>query len=795
MGILSFNPTQSGIYQSIYSRQLMTLSAQSPTSILNYRLQQYQEEGNSSLLRGLNLKLFNLRVSAEKLANPSWEGVMQRWIVVSSNPQILTAQISFTNTSDFQQKFASFSAAEITGNPFATPNTKLSGVFGYLLINGKKISIGTSKVSTDDTRGIYDTLNSIASRINNTEDLEIKAEVLDNRLVLTSPSGRDLSAADKTLGGDKGGLGLRVLPVWSEEEVLSQFIPNLTSPLTIAQIQKVSSFSASLIADNPSATADTILWGVSGNLNINGKLVTVNTAGIADTLNTIAERINRRLDIGVKAEVENNRLILTSLDFAKPISIIDETKGGFAGGPQGLGLSRSANSGGKDTSSATYQASYQVKVVGIAKAQKNISYQAGEITGNEQAETSTPLGLSGYLTINETKIYLNPTQSLDDLRAIINSLSLGVEASLSDGQLILASSSPTTNTFTLEDQTTGGLRGGLGIGRPSTVVKGASAQLITGNLEANADTYLTEISGLLKINGKEIILGLPNSTDTLSRIAERINQTSGIGVVASIEDDRLVLRSTSASAINIEDYTTGGYAGGKGALGLVTSSSTFQAPQNAVYTVDERIYSQPSNLVRDGIPGVIFTLRSPSSLLDGEVITVATQVTSQNSIELVESSIQSFVEDYNQVMTSLNEYLTLTSEEKGAFYQNQTLLNFRDKLKGNVLEGVESATLSLSQVGITTVSNGKKDFTLKLSKSKLSELLASNLIQVVSLFNNPEDGIALRVAKQLNSLVLGDGIPDIDIGNRLRFTLYQPSKLPVTLGTTGQEGSIVNWTV
>ncbi len=854
-------------------QELFTTNKIDVKPVISFHISQDILAFKKQLLVGLNENLFNLKVSAERLTDSSFLSSLHFLSVVSSDSLAIRASAEDINSGDFQSKLASASAADITGNASAGEYTALTGVFGYLLIEGQRIPIGTNPHETKTNRGYPDTLIEIKNRINSLP-IESQADIVNGKLVIFSPAGRAVSVGDFTSGGKTNGLQLVAVPQRDASDILGGFVSSVNPRVdtTFASVQKIRSFTAVDMSNNPLANANTPLYGISGNVTINGIPVAFDTAGVADSLQLFANRINSiSSSLGASASVDgNNRLVIVSTDYTKPLSVQDATTGGFAGGPGGLGLSRSANSGSKDTAAASAIGLYDVTVIGTAQRQKNVSYSAAEITGNSSATAATPLGLTGNLVINGTKVYLFSYENLNDMASVLNGMGAGVTASVVENKLVLESSSANSVGFTLTDNSSGGTRGGLGIGVLSRDAKSVPLQVFTGNISANLNTFLAGISGYLQFknsnttltavinpttitvasasglqagdvltlnpggaaqeekqivsisgttitldaamnfahaageaatNVRTIQVGLQGTTDTAQRLVDAINNKRGAGVTASIDaNNRLVFSSTQPAITPITDATTGGNAGTQGAFGLLLFQSQAVQAQNAVYQVNGVTYSQPTNTVTDGVPGVRFQLQS-GSFPGSSNIMISTEVTEQDNVANIEDMIKNFAVKFNDSLKTLNKLTQFNthSEDEGAFYRNAGLETFKNTLVSSVTTPVTIANnteISLQDIGarLDEKLNGILNSTLSLDEDKLHKEITQNLKSVVALFNSQYNGIGERVSSLLNALILGDGIPKVDMRLEDKFTLFKQLEQQVLFSFFGsqQKGQVVS---
>lgn len=496
------------LFQDTGVQQILTTNKINVRPVVSFQISRDFLTFKKQLLIDLNQKLFNLKVSAERLNDPSFLSSLHFISVVSSDTAVRAATENF-NSDAFQSKLASASAEEITGNASANEYTALTGISGYLLIEGQRITVGTNPYETKSNKGYADSLMELKNRINSL-DIESRADIINGKLVIFSPAGRTASAGDFTYGGKTDGLQLTPVPQREVSDVLSNFItgqnPRITP--TQAEIQQLQSFKAEDISGNKQANGSTPLYGISGNVIINSIPVAFDTSGISDSMQSFADRVNAlSSQLNAAAYVDtNNRLVLYSTDRTKLLDVQDKTTGGLAGGSGGLGLSRSANSGSMDTSAASTVGLNDISIMGIAQRQKNVSYSAAEITGISSATETTSLGISGNLVINGTRVYLMSYESLKDVASVINGMGAGVTASVVQGKLILESNSANSVGFTLTDNSTGGARGGIGIGTMSRDVRSVPLQVITGNMNVDENTFMDGISGSLQFKSANTTL-------------------------------------------------------------------------------------------------------------------------------------------------------------------------------------------------------------------------------------------------------------------------------------------------
>lgn len=743
-------------YERYVVEQLYYSLKQSPLKFISSSLKLEKLQEKKISVKNLNISLYELKLASLSLKD-FFDGIVNKLNIVSEDFHTITGNVDFSTSS--LSKFYSYSVEEITGNPSATEYTPINDVWGYLIIQGKKISVGM------DREGNFQpfTLQQLKRKImESVKDVEVKIE--NNRLYLFS-NGK-LNVADMTEGGKRGGLGIKILPQYKEEEVVKYLFTN-SSKLKLEDFQKISSFSADQITGIPEADENTPLYGVYGEVIIQQEKFRINSYGTVDTLNTLKERINQNKFLKVVAEIdEEKRLILKPADINVSISIEDLTEGGAAGG---LGLSRSAGVSLKEHSASGFYQEYRVNIISPSQKQLNISYSVKEITGNPYATSQTPLGLSGEIILEGKRIYLYENLDLKNISEMINSLVPQVKSYILDGRLVIEKNTSEKNYFSIVDMTTGGATEGLGINRAGYVWTSLPVENITGNPEADENTPLVGVSGLLEINGVRIEIGI-NYFDTLKQIAEKINSAEDIGVEAMIINNRLQLVSKNSSVVVVRDYTSGGFGGGEGALGITSEFSVVFPPKNSVYLMDDRVYSDTLNKVSDGVSGIEFFLKNPSDY------SIKLQLTNQNNIYEIEESIKNFLEKWNRAIENLNQLLRIDGENKrGIFYKSKTLLEFYNKLLENFTTHLIE---ELKKIGIEM----DKENILKLNEEILKRNIYYNLSGVLKIFGE----IGKNINNFLQELIFSDGIPQVDLREETRFTIYKREKwLPVNIFKKG----------
>ena len=250
------------------------------------------------------------------------------------------------------------------------------------------------------------------------------------------------------------------------------------------------------------------------------------------------------------------------------------------------------------------------------------------------------------------------------------------------------------------------------------------------------------------VNGKEQTVKLrdkPGDKVTLQSISDKIN-AEGMGVNASVVKNngnfKLVLASTSsgtdnAFAITGAGSTDTGKVDGNVMGGLSQSAdaaSESKLAANAELTVNGVKVTSGSNKVSGAIPGVDLDLYKENA---------NTTVTLNQDSAGISKNLQSFVDAYNQVLSSIKDART------GSMKGNASVLSIQQQLQSVLtksIPGVDpvNSFAYLSQVGIAI----QKDGTIKLDSTKFNDALKKDPTAVKNLFgNSSNNGIAQLLNK------------------------------------------------
>ena len=396
---------------------------------------------------------------------------------------------------------------------------------------------------------------------------------------------------------------------------------------------------------------------------------------------------------------------------------------------------------------------YHLTINNLASATKNQSTNAtGKPVDPAAALNSEQAGFaliptSGTFTVNNVAIEVDvATDTLNDVIDRINATVPNVTASY-DGpndRLVLESSDPVnlklgqgadTSNFLAATRLLAAPVQGSG---PYTKTSQANLGMTKTNVildNARLKNALTSTeNGSFKINGVEIIYN--TTTDSLSEVISRINNSTA-KVYASYDAmaDKIMLQAkeTGSPGITLEDTS------GNLLAALEVLNAEQELGTNASFSITEvnggeTIYST-SNQIIDVLPGVTINLLAP-----GETA-LEIKADSENTL----AKIKDFVTQYNEVINLINTNLGQDGKLRSDI-SLQSLARYLWRQAVNPVPGLAENLNSLSRVGIVVDRQGN----LTLNESKLKSVIENNPQDLSSLFNQSENGVAVRLAQEID---------------------------------------------
>ncbi len=255
---------------------------------------------------------------------------------------------------------------------------------------------------------------------------------------------------------------------------------------------------------------------------------------------------------------------------------------------------------------------------------------------------------------------------------------------------------------------------------------------------------------------------------TLSEVRDAINAAEA-GVEASIvrdgSDFRLLLVAENTGVENSFQLTvtdTGDGLNedpaGLSALAFNTSVSNLtqsNAALDASFSINGLALTSASNQVDNAVTGVSLTLK--------DTTTTPARITVAEDRAAITNAVQSFVDNYNSTITTLNAQTTFnpTTGFAGPLVGDFSARTVENALRNSVsspITGASSFFDSLATIGVTTTTEG----TLEFDSSLLTNALDSDKEAVVTLFAGSVDDSVEGVAERVSTVL--DGIIDTDEG-------------------------------
>ena len=298
----------------------------------------------------------------------------------------------------------------------------------------------------------------------------------------------------------------------------------------------------------------------------------------------------------------------------------------------------------------------------------------------------------------------------------------------------------------------------------------ASGSRITtdaGAFTSSSDALLSSGTGSLtfSIGADDSFTINVDDTTTLTEFRELINNSEdNFGVTANIietgtgdgprlvilsdkvgDGNNLVITNDSGNAELDRLSTTGGTNN--------IDVNNIQSAQNAIAFVDGIEVQSASNEFENTIQSVSFTVNEISrSNSNGDQL--ATNLTIGFNKEGVEEDIKSFISSYNSLVDEierLTRYGATSEDSDGPLAGDSLLRGLQLNISTIVGEEVSGSELSsLFQLGIELNEEGRleigtEDFGLGSGQKRLDEALEDNFDDISTLFNNENNGIAVRL--------------------------------------------------
>ncbi|NWA26272.1 flagellar filament capping protein FliD [Pseudomonas gingeri] len=304
-----------------------------------------------------------------------------------------------------------------------------------------------------------------------------------------------------------------------------------------------------------------------------------------------------------------------------------------------------------------------------------------------------------------------------------------------------------------------------------------SSQIASASFSGGASSAIPSGTLTISQNGTNYNVTIPANA-TLQSTRDAINSSlSGNGISANIVTDssgasRLVFGSTTTGAGS--DLSVSGIAGlqidGTQVMSnppTATSSGAITATaQNASLTVNGLTVTSTSNTVSGAVSGMTLNLLSAGTPPAGASSTVTVGTNSSG----LQSSIQTFVNAYNSLMTTIGTLTTPSTDANGnvvpaAFTADSMPRSLISSIRGVLTtpgSGGQLAVLSQLGVGTDPVTGSLNFNTTTFNRAMTTDGLSG---QVQTLFtgttaNSGSDGVLARMTAAISSYVQTGGLLD-----------------------------------
>jgi flagellar hook-associated protein 2 len=356
------------------------------------------------------------------------------------------------------------------------------------------------------------------------------------------------------------------------------------------------------------------------------------------------------------------------------------------------------------------------------------------------------------LNANKTKVqnqlaeYNKLTPLLDSLRTLMAGMNTAATfisrtASVADTSVasVTASSTALTGNHTLKV---------ISLARSQTLVSDSSTN--TGYASSTDKNFGTGTIAIANTADplNPVTINIDSTNNSLQGIAAAIN-ASGAKVTASLINDG----GNTPYRLAISGKDTNTYAITSALSGGTYDNPTFNeklAASQASFQLDGIAMTRTSNTVSEAIPGVTLTLLKQNAPSE-------TTIAIGNDTAGITTKINSFVSNYNSVMSLINQDTTYdaTTKTAGILFNESTVKTVKSMLQSvltNQVSGLTGNYTSLSRIGINS---NRQNGTLSVDTTALNNALNVDLNGVVSLFTQNGDtaGLALNqygIAEQFN---------------------------------------------
>jgi flagellar hook-associated protein 2 len=320
------------------------------------------------------------------------------------------------------------------------------------------------------------------------------------------------------------------------------------------------------------------------------------------------------------------------------------------------------------------------QITGLASGLDTNSIITAEMAIYEQPET----------------ILKNKVKGVEAQNTQLTNIQTQLQTLAADAQALGSSSLfATTQSVSSSDPTrvTGTSSTGAGIGGYQVSVSKLA------NSAQRTFTYASPTSaGSLSIDGQSVSV---SSGESITNFVNSINSNKNLDVYAAATDSGTVVLSNRATG----DTGTGFIAVTGAGTTLTEQTTLAKQGQDAQFSVDGVSGTSHSNTVTNGIAGVSLTLSGVTTTGPVTVNIGAPQPSSSN----VESAVNTFITQYNSVLSQIQTQLSQTPSSsdptQGTLYQDSGLSNLLSSMRSAMIKsgsGLPTGLASMLDIGVST---------------------------------------------------------------------------------------------
>lgn len=258
---------------------------------------------------------------------------------------------------------------------------------------------------------------------------------------------------------------------------------------------------------------------------------------------------------------------------------------------------------------------------------------------------------------------------------------------------------------------------------------------------------------------------IDESNNTLEGIRDAINE-AGLGVTASIVNDgsdtpyRLVMTSDETGNEAVMSLSTSGEVAELDSLlshdpassdPAASGMEEVVAARNAEFSVNGISMQATSNVIDDAVDGLTLTL--------SETNTTASVVTVKENAESVSKAMETFVNAYNDLQDTIDNYTAFNADEgtAGELLGDSTLRTIESRLTSALNFTSEGDFYALTSLGVSRTNDGKLEFDSAVIEAADSEQLAAMSGFFISDDEAGTSGFASQMSSLLEEVVGEDG--------------------------------------